>query len=84
VVAADVNPYPDSLPPGVSYLKCDVSVWSDVVHLFDETRKLHGHIDIVCANAGISDKENLLKDDLEEPNWSVLDVNIKAVMMSKN
>jgi NADP-dependent 3-hydroxy acid dehydrogenase YdfG len=43
---------------------------------------MHGKIDIVCANAGINDRVNFLGDDEDEPNWDVLDVNLKGVMMS--
>src|SRR5271156_2678195 len=82
VVSVDVNESRDPLPEGATFQKCNVAVWSDIVKTFREVRKLHGHIDIVCANAGISDKENLLKDDEEEPRWEVLDVNLKGVMMS--
>jgi NAD(P)-dependent dehydrogenase (short-subunit alcohol dehydrogenase family) len=80
-VAADVNPS-QALPEGATFQKCNVKVWSEIVNLFRETRKLHGSVDIVCANAGIADKEDLLEDDEEEPAWDVLDVNLKGVMMS--
>jgi NAD(P)-dependent dehydrogenase (short-subunit alcohol dehydrogenase family) len=80
-VVADVNPS-QSLPEGATFQKCNVKVWSEIVNLFRETRKLHGSVDIVCANAGIADREDLLEDDEEEPVWDVLDVNLKGVMMS--
>jgi len=83
VVAFDVNPYPEPLPPQATYQKCNVTIWTDIVHSFEETKKRHGRIDIVVANAGLNDKENLLKDDLEEPDWRVLNVNLKGTMMSK-
>jgi NAD(P)-dependent dehydrogenase (short-subunit alcohol dehydrogenase family) len=70
------------LPEGTTFQQCNVKVWSDIVKLFRETRKLHGSIDVVCANAGIADRENLLGDNEEEPAWDVLDVNLKGVMMS--
>jgi NAD(P)-dependent dehydrogenase (short-subunit alcohol dehydrogenase family) len=81
VVSADVNPSP-SLPEGATFQQCNVKVWSEIVNLFRETRKLHGSIDVVCANAGIADREDLLGDNEEEPAWDVLDVNLKGVMMS--
>ena len=49
--------------------------------LFEETHKLHGKIDIVCPNAGVNDRSNLLRDDLEEPDFIVMEVNLKGVMM---
>jgi short chain dehydrogenase len=81
-VSADVNAFPEPFPPRVSFHKCNVAVWAEVVELFAQTRKLHGKIDVVCANAGLSDREDLLKDDEEEPRWEVLDVNLKGVIMS--
>jgi len=50
--------------------------------MFEEARRLHGHIDIVCANAGINDREDILRDDLEEPKWDVTEVNLKGVLKS--
>ena len=87
VVAADVNEGPLGkgalpMPQGATFHKCNVKNWSEIVTLFRETRKMHGKIDIVCANAGINDRVNFLGDDEDEPNWDVLDVNLKGVMMS--
>jgi 3-oxoacyl-[acyl-carrier protein] reductase len=84
VVSADVNLPLDPLPSGAAFYKCDVTIWTDIVQLFEATRERYGKIDIVCANAGIADKEDLLKDDKEEPRWDVLDVNLKGVMMSRS
>lgn len=81
VVSADINPPTESLPEGVTFQKCNVAVWSDVVKLFEVAHKLHGKIDIVCPNAGVNDRSNLLSDDLEEPQWIVMEVNLKGVMM---
>ena len=82
VVVADVNPPQDALPEGATFQKCDVTKWDKIKQLFEKTRELHGKIDIVCANAGINDPENILKDDDLEPNWAVLDINLKGVLMS--
>jgi len=60
-----------------------VKNWSEIVKLFEVTRKEFGSVDIVCANAGINDRQNLLNDIEEEPSWDVMDVNLKGVMMSK-
>lgn len=88
VVAADVNDGPLGkaplpMPEGATFHRCNVKNWSELVTLFRETRKRHGKIDIVCANAGINDREDFLADNENEPNWDVLDVNLKGVMMSK-
>jgi NAD(P)-dependent dehydrogenase (short-subunit alcohol dehydrogenase family) len=81
-VCADISPPAEPLPSGAVFRKCDVSKWDDIKQLFRETRDLHGRIDIVCANAGINDKENLLKHDENEPNWDILEINLKGVLMS--
>lgn len=87
-MAADVNDAPlgrDPLPmpEGATFHRCNVKNWSEIVTLFQETRKMHGRIDIVCANAGINDRVNFLGDNEDEPNWDVLDVNLKGCMMSR-
>lgn len=71
------------MPEGATFHRCNVKNWSEIVTLFRETRKMHGKIDIVCANAGMNDRVNFLGDNEDEPNWDVLDVNLKGVMMSK-
>jgi 3-oxoacyl-[acyl-carrier protein] reductase len=60
-----------------------VKNWSEIVKLFEVARKEFGSVDIVCANAGINDRQNLLNDVEEEPSWDVMDVNLKGAMMSK-
>ena len=82
MVVADINPPQDALREGTTFQKCDVTKWDEIKQLFQKTRELHEKIDIVCANAGINDPENLLKNDDLEPNWAVLDINLKGVLMS--
>jgi len=82
VVSADVNESPDPLPDSAVFVKCDVRSWSSVLDLFAVAKQMFGRVDIVCANAGIGDKENTVADNLEEPNWDVVDVNLKGVLMT--
>jgi NAD(P)-dependent dehydrogenase (short-subunit alcohol dehydrogenase family) len=83
VVSADIQPSSDPLPKGAIFQQCNVKNWEDIKWVFEEARKQFGSVDIVCANAGNNDKENLLKNDDKEPNWEILDVNLKGAMMSK-
>jgi NAD(P)-dependent dehydrogenase (short-subunit alcohol dehydrogenase family) len=83
VVSADIQPSVDPLPKGAVFQKCNVKNWDDIKQVFETARKEFGSVDIVCANAGNNDKENLLKNDDTEPNWEILDVNLKGAMMSE-
>jgi len=82
VIAADVHPSPDPLPQGAVFQKCDVRVWSDITDLFAMAIDKFGRVDIVCANAGISDRDDLAADDLVEPRWDTVDINLKGVLSS--
>ncbi|KAL1960610.1 hypothetical protein VTO42DRAFT_7189 [Malbranchea cinnamomea] len=85
VVVGDLNPTPLS-NPSLSFQRTDVTSWSDLSSLFKHAKQLHGRIDHVFANAGISLRTTYLDEtldengDLQEPNHSVLDVNLKGVI----
>lgn len=56
---------------------CDVSNWSSVQALVEETAKVFGGVDVFCANAGIYPQTKIADMDPEE--WeSVLNVNLKS------
>ncbi|KAF2183902.1 NAD(P)-binding protein, partial [Zopfia rhizophila CBS 207.26] len=80
VISADVGPSRDPLPEGAVFQKCDVRVWQEVVDLFNKAFEQFNRVDIVCANAGITGKEDLMGDNLNEPRWDVIDINLKGVM----
>jgi len=80
VIAADVSPGRDPLPNGVVYQACNVCIWSDVTGLFSTALEKFGRVDIVCANAGINDREDLAADNLIEPRWDVVDINLRGVL----
>jgi NAD(P)-dependent dehydrogenase (short-subunit alcohol dehydrogenase family) len=81
-VSLDISDLKEPVPKGVSFIKCNVSKWEDIRKGFEEVRKVHGRVDIVCANAGNNDKEDLIRNDDLEPNWDTLDVTLKGIMMS--
>ncbi|KAJ5110040.1 hypothetical protein N7532_002685 [Penicillium argentinense] len=65
---------------GISFEECDVSSWESQAAVFKKIHSEKGRIDIVFANAGITEKGSLLpvKDDSEEPskpNLATLNVN---------
>ena len=70
----------------VLFRKCDVTKWSDVLALFEETRKTFGIIHAVLSNAGVS-QEDLLQDHLDPqtgellaPDCKVLDINLTGTL----
>jgi NAD(P)-dependent dehydrogenase (short-subunit alcohol dehydrogenase family) len=58
--------------------------------MFEKAFKLHGKIDVVLANAGITELKDIFSDELEqdgtslaEPKLPVLDVCLKGLVYSK-
>lgn len=68
------------------FQRCDVSQWDDQKLAFEKTFQDFEHIDIVIANAGISEKGNFLSKDEGEPvkpTFTTLDVNMTGMLYSK-
>lgn len=66
---------------------CDVSKWEDQKTTFEKTFQEFEHIDVVIANAGISEKGNFLDIDPGEPvkpTITTLDVNLTGMLYSKS
>lgn len=81
----DLKPPKDSpIPSLITFKECNITVWADLSRNFLDI----GHIDMVFANAGITENEPFLQDALPidsdgtplEPTYPVLDVNLKAVL----
>ena len=65
-----------------TFIKVNVADEDEVNHLFDETVRLHGRIDIAFNNAGISPPEDDSIETTELPAWQkVQDVNLKSVYL---
>ncbi|CAD0098123.1 unnamed protein product [Aureobasidium mustum] len=87
VVNGDMNP-PLSNPNSDSYtwIRTNVTIWSDLVALFKGTLNQHGHIDHVFANAGMRPSTSYLALEEDpngnpvEPSHLTLDVNLKGVI----
>lgn len=82
-----------SIPDAV-FVEVDVTSWSSLSRAFDETFAMFGGIDFVCANAGIFERGNFYEDltagtpsdkrlpPPPPPNLLVLEVNLKAIIMT--
>ncbi|KAB8209384.1 insect type alcohol dehydrogenase ADH-like classical c SDR [Aspergillus parasiticus SU-1] len=83
VLNLDVNP-PEGRPhERVEYRQCDVSDWDSLRSAFQNA----GDIDIAVSNAGVSEETDYFADtfdpatgELLEPQYRVLDVNLRAVL----
>jgi len=85
VFILDLNaPVDDAVPQLIEFKKCNVTVWSEPSSTFLEI----GHVDLVFANAGISEEKPFLQAELDvdeeglpvEPEYPVLDVNLRSVL----
>jgi len=59
-------------------IKADVSNKEEVTHLFDETIKAFGKIDVLVNNAGIMFNK-LLKDNTQEDFTKLFDINVRGI-----
>ncbi|KAL7270734.1 hypothetical protein RUND412_006548 [Rhizina undulata] len=77
-----------TFPERVTFQKCDVSSWEDQRALFQTAYRLHGSLDVVFANAGVTGKETLLNDEFEEdgalkkPEFPDLNINLVGAIYS--
>jgi NAD(P)-dependent dehydrogenase (short-subunit alcohol dehydrogenase family) len=75
-----------SLGPRALFHQTDVTSWSSVLSLFETTYATFGAIDVVCANAGTNQWDDLLSDELDssgalkEPSMRLMDVNLRGIM----
>ena len=66
----------------INFLPCNVASWSELRGIFARV----GHIDMVFANAGVSEETDYFQDTydkeghLVEPRYQVIDVNYRAVL----
>jgi len=71
----------------VKFVKCNVTVWADQLAVFKSaiSSSPSGRVDIVIANAGISEGDSVFFNDVEaeepeEPKLNVVNVNLVGVM----
>lgn len=74
---------------GVSFEQCDVSSWENQAEVFERIYSQQGGIDVVFANAGITEKGSLLPEKGDssngptKPNLATVNVNFIGLMYSK-
>lgn len=72
----------------VSFEECDVSSWENQAAVFEKVYNEQGRIDIVFANAGITEKGSLLPTENEnggptKPDLATLNVNLTGCIYCK-
>ena len=78
----DLNPPVEETPAGIEFTACNVTLWSELCAIFERI----GHIDMVFANAGVSEEVDYFEDkfdengQLQEPRYAVVEVNVRAVL----
>lgn len=82
VISQIVSESPDAK---VVFKQCDVSSWQSQAQNFKEVHGEFGRIDVVCANAGISEKGasalgGIEDGEPEEPDLKIMDVNLSGVI----
>lgn len=75
----------ENSPAQIIFRECDVSSWKSQSEGFKQVYDEFGRIDIVCANAGISEKGasamgTIEADEPQEPNLKIMDVNLAGVI----
>ncbi|KUL87754.1 hypothetical protein ZTR_03124 [Talaromyces verruculosus] len=85
VVSSLQQEYEPTRSATISFHQCDVSLWESQAAAFKEVVQQQGRVDYVVANAGITEKGDLLEKEVEEPSKPVLatlDVNLTGVIYS--
>ncbi|KAI9372299.1 hypothetical protein BJX61DRAFT_455171 [Aspergillus egyptiacus] len=70
----------------ISFEQCDVSSWASQAAAFENVIAAQGRVDVVFANAGISERGNLLPEKTEEkpvkPELGTVEINFVGVLYS--
>ncbi len=69
----------------VTTWKCDTSSWEEQLSAFQDIHQTQGRIDIVLANAGVSERSSLIEDTGDcpkKPDLRTLNVNLVGLIYS--
>ena len=69
-----------------TFNQCDISDWDSLAAAFKRIYQERGRIDIVVANAGITEQGKLVvthEEQPQKPNVRTVDVNLKGTIYSK-
>lgn len=86
VVCGDVQAPEKEMEGAYTFIQTDVSIWKELLALFNETKNIYGHIDHVFVNAGIGPRADYLSMQLDEngdavePSGQLFDVSLKGVV----
>lgn len=71
----------------ISFETCDVSSWENQAEVFEKIYKEQGSVDVVFANAGVSEHGQFIRDAVEagdgkpvKPTLKTVDVNFRGVL----
>lgn len=68
----------------ICYQKCDITDWDSLLALFEATITRFGSVDIVCANAGVSEVPDTIfvpnPTEHKKPSMRLVDVNVKGTL----
>lgn len=85
VVGGDINASTTNSSK-FSFVKTDTTSWAELLALFKHAKELHGRIDHVFSNAGISGRANYLDEkfdengELQEPSTLTLDIDLRGMI----
>lgn len=68
------------------FKKCDISIWEEQKLVFEQIYNELGSIDIVFANAGVSEFGKFLEIEAEptKPNLKTMDINLLGTLFSED
>ncbi|KAE8423446.1 hypothetical protein BDV36DRAFT_279001 [Aspergillus pseudocaelatus] len=83
VFLLDIRAPQEDLPPNSQYIECDITRWADILAAFEVVGDV---IDILVANAGVSEEVNYFEDTFDsegklvEPGYGVIEVNLRGTI----
>ncbi|GMF74971.1 unnamed protein product [Aspergillus oryzae] len=83
VFLLDVRAPQEGLPLNTQYIECDITKWADILAAFEIAGDV---IDILVANAGVSEEVNYFEDTFDsegklvEPGYNVIEVNLRGTI----
>ncbi|QRD91195.1 short chain dehydrogenase/ reductase [Aspergillus flavus] len=83
VFLLDVRAPQEGLPLNSQYIECDITKWADILAAFEIAGDV---IDILVANAGVSEEVNYFEDTFDsegklvEPGYNVIEVNLRGTI----
>ncbi|KAF5251099.1 hypothetical protein FANTH_3772 [Fusarium anthophilum] len=86
VVCGDIKAPERDVEGAYTFIRADVAIWKELLLLFRTTKRIHGHIDHVFANAGVGPRNDYLSTQIDEngdtvePSGQLFDVSLKGAV----